>query len=84
VVFNDWSTARLCHFPPMVVKFRPRAVRLVVDLPFLRGINRIKRFTCRRRLGLNGEVEMPCFDGKMDAFPGAGTIAQAVTRNDEN
>jgi uroporphyrinogen decarboxylase len=31
VVFNDWGTSRPCIFPPMAVKSKPPAVRVVVD-----------------------------------------------------
>jgi hypothetical protein len=31
VVFNDWGTSRPCLLPPMAVKLKPPAVRVVVD-----------------------------------------------------
>ncbi|MDH3884581.1 MAG: hypothetical protein OET63_10220 [Desulfobacterales bacterium] len=31
VIFNDWGTSRPWLFPPMAVKSKPPAVRVVVD-----------------------------------------------------
>jgi hypothetical protein len=42
VVFNDWGTSRPCLFPPMAVKSKPPAVRVVVDS----GLNILKLIAC--------------------------------------